>query len=91
MRINNIPKSDIDYVEFYALKLKKNNKFFKDHKKFIESQYKGSSSLFRNKFGIGDEFKINARIYLKSMNLLWETGLNLDKISNLKSSRCWYS
>ena len=70
MRINNIPKSDIDYVEFYALKLKKNNKFFKDHKKFIESQYKGSSSLFRNKFGIDDEFKINARIYLKKMNLL---------------------
>ncbi|PIN91195.1 hypothetical protein COU57_01535 [Candidatus Pacearchaeota archaeon CG10_big_fil_rev_8_21_14_0_10_32_14] len=60
----------MDYVEYYALKLKENNKLFSQHKKFIESQYKGSSTLFRNSYGKGEEFKKNARTYLKSMKLI---------------------
>ena len=45
------PKTDLDYVELYAEKLKKDNRLFKQQKKLIESQLKSSSSLFRNMFG----------------------------------------
>ena len=58
-------KTDKDYVEFYAKKLKEDNSIFKQQKVLIESQLKGSSSLFRKKFGTGEKFKTNARKYLK--------------------------
>lgn len=56
-------KTDLDYVEFYANKLKLDNSIFKQQKKLIESQLKSSSDIFRKKFG--KNFKINARKYLK--------------------------
>ena len=64
-----IPKTDLDYVEFYANKLKKDNSIFRKQKIFIESQLKSSSSLFKNTFGTGKKFKINARKYIKNIGL----------------------
>ena len=60
------PKTDLDYVELYARKLKDDNIFFKQQKKLIESQLKSSSSLFRNMFGEVN-FKQKARKYIKSL------------------------
>ncbi len=60
-----IPKTRLDYIELYASRLKEDNSLFKQQKKLIESQLKSSSSLFRNMFGTGKAFKVNARIYLK--------------------------
>lgn len=60
------PKKDLDYVELYAKRLKKDNSLFKQQKKLIESQLKSSSSLFRNMFGKAD-FKEKARKYIKSV------------------------
>ena len=57
-------KNDLDYIEFYAEQLKIENKFFKEYKKFIESQLKASSSLFKNMFE-GENFKEKAREYLR--------------------------
>jgi hypothetical protein len=59
---------DIDYVELYAKKMKDDNSLFHQQKIIIESQFKGSSSLFRNMFS-GD-FKTNARKYLKEIGLI---------------------
>ncbi len=59
------PKTDLDYVELYAERLKKDNTLFKQQKKLIESQLKSSSSLFRNMFGRAD-FRKNARKYLEN-------------------------
>ena len=61
------PKTDMDYVELYAERLKEDNSLFKQQKKLIESQLRGSSSLFRNMFG-QTHFKENARKYLKSIS-----------------------
>ncbi|PIN87103.1 hypothetical protein COV19_01245 [Candidatus Woesearchaeota archaeon CG10_big_fil_rev_8_21_14_0_10_44_13] len=61
------PKTDLDYVELYAKKLKEDNSSFKQQKKLIESQLKSSSSLFRNMFGKAD-FKEKARKYIKSVS-----------------------
>ena len=61
------PKTDLDYVELYAEKLKKDNRLFKQQKKLIESQLKSSSSLFRNMFGKAD-FKEKARKYIKDIS-----------------------
>ncbi|MBU0627633.1 MAG: hypothetical protein KKC75_00445 [Nanoarchaeota archaeon] len=65
-----IPPTRLDYVEFYANKLKEDHSFFKSQKRLIESQLQASSSLFRNKFGSGDDFKIKARKYLKGIGLI---------------------
>ena len=59
---------DLDYVELYAEKLKKDNRLFAQQKKLIESQLKGSSSLFKNAFG--KDFKEGARKYLRSVGIL---------------------
>lgn len=61
------PKTDLDYVELYAERLKKDNSLFKQQKKLIESQLKSSSSLFRNMFG-KINFKENARKYIRSIS-----------------------
>lgn len=61
--------NELDYVELYAKKLKEDSSLFKQHKKLIEAQLHGSSSLFRNMFA-GKNFKKNARAYLKGRGLL---------------------
>lgn len=63
-------KSDIDYIEFYAKSLLKDNSNFVQQKLLINSQLKASISLFANKFGKGKEFEKNARIYLKEIGLI---------------------
>ncbi|MBU0456506.1 MAG: hypothetical protein ABH824_01820 [Nanoarchaeota archaeon] len=59
---------DIDYVELYAEKLREDNSLFDQQKRLIEAQLQGSSSLFRGMFA--DNFKQNARIYLKKIGML---------------------
>lgn len=61
-------KTDMDYVEFYANKLKLDNTIFKQQKKLIESQLKSSSDIFKQKFG--KNFKLNARKYLKEQRII---------------------
>ena len=65
-----IPRTDLDYIEFYANKLKKDNSLFKQQKILIESQLRSSSDLFKNMFGTQNDFKINARKHLKSIGLI---------------------
>ena len=65
-----IPKTDLDYVELFANKLKKDNSLFKQQKMLIESQLHSSAELFRKRFGTGKIFKINARKYLKEIGLI---------------------
>ena len=59
---------DIDYVELYAKKLLADHTLFAQQKKLIESQLQGSSSLFKTMFS--EDFKYNARVYLKTIGLL---------------------
>ncbi len=69
MRLKKIPRTDLEYVEFYAKKLKENPEFFKQQKELIESQLESSSSLAKKRFP-KEDFKIQARIYLKKIGLL---------------------
>ena len=62
-------KNDLDYIDFYAEQLKKDNKFFTECNNFIESQLKASSSLFKNMFK-DEDFKSKAREYLKERLLI---------------------
>jgi hypothetical protein len=62
-----VVKTDLDYVEFYSEKLREDSSFFRQQKKLIDSQIKASRELFLNCFGRGEEFKKNARIYLKKL------------------------
>jgi len=59
---------DIDYIKLYAEKLKEDNSLFEQQKKLIESQLNGSISLFKNMFK--EDFKTNARKYLKGIGLI---------------------
>lgn len=61
-------RSDLDYVEFYAKEMKKNNALFNQQKKLINAQLKGSSSLFKKMFN--KNFKKSAREYLKKVGLI---------------------
>ena len=71
-----IPKTDLEYVEFYSNELKKNNSFFEQQKRLINSQIRSSKSLFLKTFGKGEMFKKNARDYLKGRGILsYESGL----------------
>ena len=63
-----IPRTDLDYVEFYAEKLRADNRYFAQQKLLIESQLQSSRELFRQRFG--KDFKRNARIYLREIGLL---------------------
>ena len=65
-----VPKDDLDYVELYANKLKRNNSLFKQQKRLIESQLHSSSELFKNRFGSGKKFKVHARAYLRKLDLI---------------------
>lgn len=69
-----VPLKDLDYVELYAEELKKNNSLFSQQKKLIESQLSASSLLFKNMFT--ENFKINAREYLKKIRLIHQTPIN---------------
>ncbi len=69
MKLKQIPKTDLDYVEIYARKLKENSKFFKQQKKLIESQLKSSSQLAKQKFP-KENFKITMRNHLKKIGVL---------------------
>ncbi len=63
------PQTEKDYVALYAQKLKEDARFFTHHKKFIESQYRSSLSLFSNMFA-KENFKAEARAYLKKVGML---------------------
>ena len=65
-----IPRTDLDYVELYANKLKKDNSFFKQQKILIEAQLHGSSDIFKNMFGTQNSFKTNARKHLKRIGII---------------------
>jgi len=69
MKLKKVPKTDEDYVIFYAENLKINPELFKQHKEIIDSQVKSSISLFGNMFG-NKNFKIEARKYLKGRKLV---------------------
>ncbi len=60
---------NLDYIRFYADKIKENPKYFAQQKMIIESQMKASSSLFRNMFK-GKDFKVEARKYLRKIGLI---------------------
>ena len=62
------PKTNLDYVEIYAKKLKMDNKLFSQQKSLIESQMKISQSFFLNSFG--ENFKAKARKYLMKRGLI---------------------
>jgi len=66
--MNHVPLTNLDYVEFYARKLKQNPEIFIQQKKLIESQMKSSKEIFRKKFG--KNFKENARKYLRKIGLI---------------------
>ena len=57
---------EIDYVKLYAEKLKRDKNLFAQQRMLINSQIIASRELFRNAFGKGEEFKKNARRFLKS-------------------------
>ncbi|MBI2142356.1 hypothetical protein HYU15_02620 [Candidatus Woesearchaeota archaeon] len=63
-----VPKSRLDYVEFYAEKLKNDNRHFAQQKLLIDSQLKASSELFGKMFS--GNFKVKARSYLRNIGLL---------------------
>ena len=63
------PKTDLEYVEFFAIMLHQDNSLFVQQKRFIEAQFTSSSSLFRNMFA-GEDFKTEARKYLRKMGRL---------------------
>ena len=44
--------------------------FFRYHKIFIDNYYKPANEYFRKKFGTGEEFKENAKKYLKERGLI---------------------
>ena len=61
--------TDLDYVEYYADKLRGDNRYFKQQKELIESQMHSSSATFKKMLS-KQNFKSDARKYLKSINLL---------------------
>ncbi len=56
----------IDFVDYYAEKLKRDSSIFVQQKMLLESQMQSSKSFFQNHFK-GQDFKTAAREYLKSM------------------------
>lgn len=61
-------KNNLDYVEFYALKLREDSRYFAQQKLIIDSQIKASREFFQKAFA-GD-FKANARAYLRQIGML---------------------
>ena len=69
LKLKKIPVTDMDYVELYAEKLRKDNSLFKQQKMLIESQLHSSEDIFKKRFG-EKNFKENARKYLKEIGLI---------------------
>jgi hypothetical protein len=61
--------SDLDYVEMYAERLRKDNRLFAQQKMLIDSQMRASRSFFSSMLS-GPDFKQRAREYLKNVGLL---------------------
>jgi len=68
MKFKQIPKTDLDYVELYAKKLRENPKFFKQQKELIDSQMSGSSALTKQRFS-KENFKAQVRAHLKEIGI----------------------
>ncbi len=68
MELKQIPKTDLDYIEIYAKKLKENPKFFKQQKELIESQLASSSEITKKRFS-KENFKTQARVHLKEIGV----------------------
>ncbi len=68
MKLSRPPLTDLEYVQYYAEKMKKDNKYFAQQKILIDSQIKSSRTLFQNQFK--SDFKKEARKYLKGVGLL---------------------
>ena len=62
VKLKSIPKTDLDFVEFYAEELKNNNDLFSQQKVIIDSQIKASLSLFSNMFGTKNFKKKSKRL-----------------------------
>ena len=62
------PLKNLDYVELYSEKLRENSDLFIQQKKLIETQLHSSSSLFKSV--CGNNFKLEARKYLRGIGLL---------------------
>jgi len=69
MKLKQIPKTDLEYVEIYAEKLKENPKFFKQQKELIDSQLINSSALIKQRFS-KENFKARIRDNLRKLGIL---------------------
>lgn len=69
-KLKKIPKTDLEYVEFYSLKLKQDSSLFKQQNQLINSQINSSKNLFRKIFGAGKGFKKKARKYLNERGII---------------------
>ena len=65
-----IPKTDLEYVEFYSSRIKEDSSLFEQQRSFINSQIKISKELFLKIFGKGKFFKKNARKYLREREII---------------------
>ena len=63
------PLIDLDYVNYFAQRLRDNPSLFKDNKLLIDSQIKSSKEIFLKRFG-KKNFKENARKYLREIGIL---------------------
>lgn len=68
MGLKQKPKSDLDYIEIYAKKLRENPALFKQQKELIESQLSSSSEITKKRFP-KENFKSQVRIHLKKIDL----------------------
>lgn len=68
MKLKQIPKTDLDYIEIYAEKLRENPEFFKQQKELIDSQLSSSSELAKKRFS-RENFKVQARAHLKEIGV----------------------
>jgi len=69
MRFQQVPKTDLDYVELYAEELKKNPKFFEQQQKLIDGQLIASSELTKKRFS-KENFKAQIRNHLRKIQLI---------------------
>lgn len=68
MKLKQIPRTDLDYIEVYAEKLRENPEFFKQQKELIDSQLSSSSELAKKRFP-KENFKFQVRAHLKEMGI----------------------
>lgn len=58
-----------EFVEYFAIRLRDDNRLFLLQKKLIESYLHSLDNYFKNKFG-DKNFKENARKYLRKIGLI---------------------